>query len=146
MNRRKIDRIYEAVQKINQVYDIWAASHGLTLYEMQMYYEILRSNKQVMTQKNLSQKLDAPKTSINSIIKRQLQTGYIELHINPQNKREKVISLTPEGRKFAEKLIKPLLKYENEAAAMLDDEELEIAITVQNEFADILLEKVGGTL
>lgn len=142
MKRRKIDRIYEAVQKINQVYDIWAVSHGLTLYEMQMYYEMLRSDNQVMTQKNLCQKLDAPKTSINSIIKRQLQTGYIELHINPQNKREKVISLTKAGKDFAQKLVNPLLKYENEAAAMLDDEELEIAIAVQNRFADILLEKV----
>ncbi|MGO4945960.1 MarR family winged helix-turn-helix transcriptional regulator [Blautia sp. Sow4_E7] len=95
-----------------------------------------------MTQKNLCQKLDAPKTSINSIIKRQLQTGYIELHINPQNRREKVISLTKAGKDFAEKLVNPLLEYENEAAAMMDDEELEIAIAVQNRFADILLEKV----
>ena len=35
-NREKIDRIYESAQKIDQVYDVWATKHKLTLYEMMM--------------------------------------------------------------------------------------------------------------
>ena len=30
-NREKIDRIYESAQKIDQVYDVWATKHKLTL-------------------------------------------------------------------------------------------------------------------
>ena len=33
-NREKIDRIYESAQKIDQVYDVWATKHKLTLYEI----------------------------------------------------------------------------------------------------------------
>lgn len=142
MNREKIDRIYESVRKINHAYEVWAAAHGLTLYEMQIYYVILNKGADTITQKNLCTELDAPKTSINSIIKKQLQTGYIEMQTNPQNKREKIISLTRRGQAFAESLIQPLFQYEEEAAEMLNDEEMEAAIVAQNRFADLLLGKV----
>ena len=42
MNRDKINRIYESVQKVNQVYEVWAGKHKLTLYEMLMFYEIFQ--------------------------------------------------------------------------------------------------------
>lgn len=142
MNRDKIDRIYESVRKINQAYEIWASAHGLTLYEMQIYYVMLQKERTAITQKELCMELDAPKTSINSIIKKQLKTGYIEMNVNPRNKREKMISLTESGQAFAEKLIQPLFRYEEEAVAMLDDDEMEAAIVAQNQFADLLLGKV----
>ena len=142
MIRDRIDRMYEAVRKINQVYEKWAALHGLTLYEMQIYYEMMESGETVITQKDLCMKLDAPKTSVNSIIKKQLQAGYIEMNVNPLNKREKVISLTESGKKIAKELIEPLFQYEEEAAGMICDDEMEAAIETQNRFADILLGKV----
>ena len=64
------------------------------------------------------------------------------MHINPKNKREKVISLTDSGLEFAKKLVQPLICYEEEAASMIDDSDMEAAIVAQNKFADILLEKV----
>lgn len=142
MPRDKIDKMYEAVRKINQVYEKWSALHGLTLYEMQIYYEIMKSEEEVITQKDLCMKLDAPKTSINSIIKKQVQTGYIEMNVNPSNKREKVLSLTAAGQKFAKELIEPLFQYEEEAAGQICGDEMEAAIETQNRFADILLGKV----
>ena len=143
MIRSRIDRMYEAVRKINQTYELWAASHGLTLYEMQIYYEMMKNKNEEVIQKDLCLMLDAPKTSINSIIKKQLKSGRIEMHVNPSNKREKVLSLTEEGRKFAEELIEPLFQYEEESAALISEQEMEAAIAVQNQFADILLRKVG---
>lgn len=137
--------MYEAVRKINQTYEIWAASHGLTLYEMQIYYVMIKKDDMVITQKDLCMELDAPKTSINSIIKKQLQTGYIEMNVNPQNKREKVLSLTEYGKQFAQELIEPLLRYQEEATAMIDSDEMEAAIEVQNRFADILLGMVRSS-
>ena len=142
MSREKIDRIYESVKKINHAYEVWAVAHGLTLYELQLYYEMLKSGEEAVTQRDLCQKMDAPKTSINSIIKKQLNTGYIEMQTNPQNKREKIISLTSSGQDFAKALIEPLLHYEEEAAAMLSDEEMDAAIAAQSQFAEILLQKV----
>lgn len=142
MTRNRIDRMYEAVRKINQAYEKWSALHGLTLYEMQIYYEIMKSGEAAVTQKDLCMKLDAPKTSINSIIKKQVQAGCIEMNVNALNKREKVISLTKSGQKFAKELIEPLFQYEEEAAGQICNSEMETAIETQNKFADILLGKV----
>ena len=135
-NREKIDRIYESAQKIDQVYDVWATKHKLTLYEM-----FQKENREI-TQKELSMKLGAPKTSVNSLIKKQLNAGYIWMQVNPQNKREKIISLTESGERFARNLVQPLFQYEEEVIGMLDDRDVETVITVQNKFADILLSKM----
>ena len=142
MNREKIDLIYEAVKKVNRAYEIWAAKHGLTLYEMQIYYVISEYNKAEITQKELCAQLDAPKTSINSIIKKQLKSGRIEMDVNPLNKREKIIKLTDDGKKFAKELIEPLFKCEEEATSKISDIGLKTAIDVQTKFADNLLKGV----
>lgn len=142
MAGNRIDRMYDAIRKTNQVYEKWSALHGLTLYEMQIYYEIMKSGEAVITQRDLCMKLEAPKTSINSIIKKQVMYGYIEMNVNPLNKREKVISLTENGQKFAKELIAPLIRYEEEAAKQICNEEMEAAIKTQSRFADLLLEKI----
>lgn len=143
MSREKINLIYDAVKKVNRAYEVWASNHGLTLYEMQIYYVILESGNRMITQKDLCTQLDAPKTSINSIIKKQLRTNRIEMEINPLNKREKIIVLTEEGKQFAEELILPLFRCEEDAVSTITNKDLEIAISVQNEFADNLLKKVN---
>ncbi|MCI5736208.1 MAG: hypothetical protein SOY48_03335 [Eubacterium sp.] len=143
MERIKINKIYDAVKKVNRAYEIWAAKHGLTLYEMQIYYVIVENGGGAITQKDLCTQLDAPKTSINSIIKKQLKTNRIEMSVNPLNKREKVITLTKEGEKFANNLVLPLFEYENEIVSKIDEKELEIAVKVENDFANGLIEKVN---
>ena len=140
--RERVDGIYEAIRKVNQVYGRWASAHGLTQYEMQIYYRIMERSLQkeqaYITQKELCDELDAPKTSINSIIKRQLKTGYIEMEVNPANRREKIISLTEEGKRYVKELILPLFRYEEEAAAEFTEREMTEVIQMQEKFADAL--------
>ena len=54
MNRDKINRIYESVQKVNQVYEVWAGKHKLTLYEMLMFNEIFQKENMEITQKTVN--------------------------------------------------------------------------------------------
>lgn len=148
--RERVDGIYEAIQKVNQVYGKWTSAHGMTLYEMQIYYRIMERSLQkeqayitqkeqaYITQKELCDELDAPKTSINSIIKRQLKTGYIEMEVNPANRREKIISLTETGKQYARELVLPLFQSEEEAAAQFTEQEMTEAIRMQEKFADAL--------
>lgn len=143
MSRNQIDKLSDAVHKIDQAYDVWASRHGLTVYELEIYYVMLKRDTLCITQTALCRELCAPKTSINSMIKRQLQTGRITMQINEKNKREKIISLTPEGERYARELVTPLFQYEQEAAALLSAQELELAIQVHTRFADALLGKVG---
>lgn len=143
MKREQVARLYESVRKINYAYACWASAHGLTLYEMQIYYVILEGNRTFITQKELCSELDAPKTSINSIVKKQLKAGYIEMNTNSANRREKVISLTDKGKAFAQALILPLFRYEEEAISRFAGRDLEQAIRTQGEFAEALFQKVS---
>ena len=39
-------------KKVNRAYEVWASSHGLTLYELQIYYVIIESGNRMITQKD----------------------------------------------------------------------------------------------
>lgn len=146
MSRRiQVDNMYNAIRKINQSYEKWASRFGLTLNEMQIYYEIMDSQQETITQKKLCEALEAPKTSVNSIIKKQMTMGLISLQVNPQNKREKVISLTEEGKLFAKEVILPLFQYEEDIMTQFKEKDINMIIDIQNQFADMLLMKVRDT-
>lgn len=143
-DRIRVAQIYDAVRKINAAYELWASAHGLSLYEMQVYYVMTEKKASVITQRDLCMELDAPKTSINGIIKKQIGYGYMKMETNPENRREKILSLTAKGKAFAKELIEPLFAYEAEAAAQFSELEMEQVEGVQKRFADTLLQKVGG--
>ena len=146
MSRRiQVDNMYNAIRKINQAYEKWASRFGLTLNEMQIYYEIMDSDQETITQKKLCEALEAPKTSVNSIIKKQMTMGLISLQVNPQNKREKVISLTDEGKLFAKEVILPLFQYEEDIMTLFKEKDIDMIIDIQNQFADMLLMQVRDT-
>lgn len=146
MSRRiQVDNMYNGIRKINQAYEKWASRFGLTLNEMQIYYEIMDSQQETITQKKLCEALEAPKTSVNSIIKKQMTMGRIDLQVNPQNKREKMISLTDEGKLFAKEVILPLFQYEEDIITQFKEKDIDMIIDIQNQFADMLLMKVRDT-
>ena len=146
MSRRiQVDNMYNGIRKINQAYEKWASRFGLTLNEMQIYYEIMDSQQETITQKKLCEALEAPKTSVNSIIKKQMTMGRIDLQVNPQNKREKMISLTEEGKLFAKEVILPLFQYEEDIITQFKEKDIDMIIAIQKQFADMLLMKVRDT-
>ena len=53
MSRDRIDRLYEAIRRADQAYEVWAATHGLTLYELQIYYEMMKNEGEAIRQKDL---------------------------------------------------------------------------------------------
>lgn len=53
MSRDRIDRLYEAIRRADQAYEVWAAAHGLTLYELQIYYEMMKNEGEAIRQKDL---------------------------------------------------------------------------------------------
>ena len=142
MTRNDINFIYDSLKKIDRAYEYWAAKHGLTLYELDVYYTFIDGKKDKITQKDLCDCLYAPKTSVNSVIKKQIETGRIEMQVNPDNKREKIIVLTDRGRKFAEEIIYPLFKCEEDAINSFTAGEIDAVVNIQTKFANTFMDKV----
>ncbi|WP_295182799.1 hypothetical protein [Veillonella sp.] len=84
------------------------------------------------------EQIQAPKTTINSLVKRHLAKKYISMTTNPDNQREKLIQLTPTGKEFAKELILPLFKQEELAVTELSTERIEETIKTLKEFGEII--------
>ena len=64
--------------------------------------------KENYTQKSISQMWSIPKQTVNTILKEFSANGYIELSPDKEDKRNKLIMLTPKGNAYAGKIVEAL--------------------------------------
>ena len=106
---RERQRYYALWKESNIIYEEWAKSHGLSANSL-LILESLYDG--VCTQKAISQKWCIPKQTINTILKDLEKQGYLELTAMIQDRRNKQIRLTPEGKLFVDTIITQILEKE----------------------------------
>ena len=116
MNNREekfeqLQRFYALWREENAVYDDWAREQGLSSNSALILYT-LYEEKENCTQKSISQMWSIPKQTVNTILKDFSANGYIELSTDKEDKRNKLIMLTPEGKAYAGKIVEALHKRE----------------------------------
>lgn len=125
MDKLKIEEYSEKLWQmhisVSGFYNDYAKSMGLTLAALKVI-TILYKNKHC-TQKNITQLTYLPKQTVNAIIKGFEEQGYIkeQSELN-SDKRNKTISLTNEGQKYAEKVILKAKDAEYRALEKLGEE------------------------
>ena len=67
---------------------------------MEVLYSLYELKENCM-QKSILQKWSIPKQTVNTILKEFSVNGYIELLTNKEDKRNKLITLTPKGKAYA---------------------------------------------
>lgn len=96
------------------------------------------------TQKSISQMWSIPKQTVNTILKEFSANGYIELLTDKEDKRNKLITLTPKGNAYAGKIVEALHKRELYAIDRMGLEN----ITRMNDDTELFISlfKRGGSL
>lgn len=112
--KEDIKKYYDLWFILNDIYDRWAKSHGLTVNTLFVFYTI-HHNEGLCTQQFISEKLLLPKQTVNSILKAIQQNGYIQTKTNEKDKRNKLIFLTQAGKQYTEKLLDELYSFEEGA-------------------------------
>ncbi len=107
----QLQRLYALWKEANAMYEDWAKERGLSSNSILVLYSLYESNE-YCTQKSISQKWSIPKQTINTILKDFSANGYIELSTDKEDKRNKRITLTPEGNTYASEIIEALHKRE----------------------------------
>ena len=102
---------YSLWKESNVIYEECAKSQGLSSNSLLILESFYYDGDQC-TQKSISQKWMIPKQTINTILKEFESKGYVELHSLPEDKRNKLIQLTPKGKEFTETIISRLLEKE----------------------------------
>jgi len=103
-----IGAIAAGLSRIEGLYTKLAQKHGFPYGLIQVLY-ILRLNNHV-TQKQISDFCEIPKQTVNSMIKQLKADDHITLIANDEDKREKKIQLTPLGKIYSQKILKPFLE------------------------------------
>ncbi len=107
----QLQRFYALWKEGNAMYEEWAKKRGLSSNSVLVLYSLYEL-KENCTQKSISQKWSIPKQTINTILKEFSANGYIELLTDKEDKRNKLITLTPKGRTYAGEIIEALHKRE----------------------------------
>ena len=107
----QLQRYYMLWKDCTVLYEEWAKEQGLSANGVLVLYSLGEENASC-TQKSISQKWCIPKQTVNTILKDFQKKGYVEMILQPEDKRNKLIRLTDSGKLFAGKIIGRLRKRE----------------------------------
>jgi len=100
--------ISAGMTRIEGLYTKWAEKQGYPYGVVQLFY-ILKLNDNV-TQKRVSEICNIPKQTVNMVIKQFKADKHITLVTNTEDKRGKIIKLTPRGEELSQKLLTPFFE------------------------------------
>ena len=111
-DRGLLDRFYVCTNQMDGLYYLAARRLGVKENAFALLYAL--DDGRSHSQKQLSEELLIPKTTINTIVKEYLDLGYLVL-IPSAHSREKEIALTTAGREYAQRVLQPVYRAEERA-------------------------------
>lgn len=131
MNKNESKRYIRIFDEQNSLYEEYARKNGLvskSLYIlMWLYY-----NPQGITQKKIVEKTYSSKQVVHSTIKNWRAKGYIDVYAKVTDRRNKLLTLTSAGEKYASEILDPLEQIEIKSLSVLSpDEQRQLIILTQ---------------
>lgn len=120
--KKTIDSSYTIWFGMNSIYEEWAKNQGLSSNTLMILYCINNSDVPI-TPKKLIEKLCLPKQTVTSVLNTMEKDGLIYREVNMNNRREKFVFLTTDGRKRTTKLLEALYQFEISAYSELTESE-----------------------
>lgn len=111
-SRKLLDHFYVCCNKMDGLYYLAARRLGVKENALVLLYTL--NDGQPRSQKQLSEELLIPKTTINTIVKEYMDAGYVTL-VPANHSREKNIALTPAGAAYSQEILEPVYRAEKEA-------------------------------
>lgn len=131
-----IKEINEITAQIIELYESWAKQKNIQYSHFLVLYVLIEQEK--VTQKQLSERCHLIKQTVNVITKNLLNEGYISFEQSPDNKKEKLITLTRTGYLYAHSVVDELLEIEEAVAEKAGTETLQLLISSNRTFKEIL--------
>lgn len=129
------DKLSELTAQFEQIYASWAKEHHLTLNELRFLYHIGRY--QQATPSEIGNKWALPKQTVTSLCKQLDKKGFLIFSPDEQDKRGKVIKLTPLGLSFTLPLIEQITEIEQQTSLEFGEEKIQQIILLFNDLQHI---------
>ena len=125
MNIDHNKNFYAIWAKGNALYAKAANMLGIGYPELVMLYALKTGGNQ--TQKDISAGFGLLKSTVSTVIRDLKQRGYVKLDFSDGDKRERLVSLTENGKQYCDELIEPVLSMERNIYKIFGKERLETA-------------------
>ncbi len=126
------------------LYDEYAKKKGMLMKTL-LVLNVLYYAKEGMTQREICGKTFQSKQTVNLIIKNLLKEGYIIVCEDPENGRNKLVTMTEEGQAYAKVPVTHITKSEDTAMSMLTPKEQEQLINLSRRFTKNLTDLINGS-
>ena len=130
--------IYAIWAKVNILYTVWADRHKINCNTLMLFYELDIYGQ--TSQKLLADHLGIPKQTVSNIVKSLLRENYVTMLPSERDKREKMLALTPQGKKYSRKFLLPLYELEQRTIRMVGEERIEQMLETEKLF-NLVFEK-----
>lgn len=127
--RNYIELIEQQRKEQDSIYHNVAVQYGLSDTAMWALYNIYMAEDSI-TQQELCHQCFLSKQTVNTAITGLTKMGYVELENMEGRRNYKRILLTEKGVRLADATIKPLMKAEEKAYAILDDAEIKAYLDI----------------
>lgn len=122
----QIARYCAYLHEWNAAYEEYAKSVGLSHTALTILSELHAAEHR--TQKELAELCFLPKQTVNAVITTFRKKGWVRLEEMPQDRRNKTIAFTPEGKTAADEILSRVRESERKAMEGLTDDQQEALI------------------
>lgn len=138
--REQIKLVNIALSGTLDLYRIWAKKHELNYNALVVLYTL--NDYKICTQKQICDWWALPKQTVHGILADFEKKGYISITANAENKRERLITFTDHGKKFASSILEQLYTMEENAMYKLGDEKRKQLIDSNTTYYELLKEEI----
>lgn len=139
IDRQFSNELCAAWRQADELYSRWAEQHHVGYFTLLMLW-LLHDTDGGLTQKRISRYYGWPKQTTNSVTRALQQQGLVALTPGETDRREKLVTLTEAGRRYAEELLQPLAALEDRVYGDMDEGRLRDMLRTLRLFT-ILFEK-----
>lgn len=130
-----IKAVTSETNRTDYLYDEWNKLRGINRCVSVIVYMLAYSD--ISNQRELSLCCSMPKQTVNNVINQLKNEGYITLVQDESDRRSKRIVLMDDGKKYADKIVKPLIEFEKSVLKKMGEERVKIMIDTMKEYADL---------
>lgn len=140
--REQINLVNVALSGTLDLYRIWAKKNHLNYNALLVLYTL--NDYKTCTQKQICEWWALPKQTVHGILMDFEEKKYITMSANAENKRERLVSLSEDGKKFVFPILEQLHKMEENAMEKMGSEKRNQLIVCNSEYYELLREEINN--
>lgn len=113
----------KALQRVNQVSKSKISPYGVTPVQYALLYQLWKKDGQFSYK--IAERLHLDSATITGVIDRLEYNEFVKRHVDPNDRRNKVVFLTEKGKSIEEPLCQKMNEMNNAVMSEFDDEEIQ---------------------